>query len=678
MVARLVTRSASRRALTVAAASLALVSLIAPAATAATPATGTSTVGATPESAVLNQKAARAYAAYEAAREAVALIGAQSDRLAESAELADAEARRLHDEVANQEGGTLLGALARIVADGESDVDRAAEAARNAEHAHQLAETAQRALADAIDETERTRQTWEAALAEVAAFEAEWTADEAAQAAARRAEFRPAYRVEDKAQDSRNRAALTRWQDYLYSLADASVVPPAAKTLADPDRLPEGLDLVRDSRGLAVPGVAEVDADTETVTVLPAETIRAVSAAFSRVGLPEVPGAIAPSAYACGGYLANAWGSTTTLPADSVSQWRELRSVPASSLQVGDALVLGTRRGLEQSAVYVGKREMLVADPKTGTAGVQRLPRRGVYGVKRVNLPVTRTYDAPPAGACGVPQPTGEAAAGNGPFVLPVASGVYTVSAAFGAESALWSSGEHTGQDFAAPVGSTVFAAADGVVSVEKPSWAGNLVRIDHGGGVETWYAHLSEVDVTSGQTVRQGQTIGAVGNEGNSTGPHLHFEVRLDGAPVDPALVLDLPELPRPTYPNGEVPESALCAATTGGVQTLRCDAAVAFRLLSEAFATETGDALCITDSYRSRDGQEQVFRTKPGLAATPGTSVHGHGLAVDLCGGVERFGTDEHAWMVQEGPSYGWVHPSWAAEGGSRPEPWHFEYGA
>jgi LAS superfamily LD-carboxypeptidase LdcB len=69
-------------------------------------------------------------------------------------------------------------------------------------------------------------------------------------------------------------------------------------------------------------------------------------------------------------------------------------------------------------------------------------------------------------------------------------------------------------------------------------------------------------------------------------------------------------------------------------------------------------------------------VYETKPTLAAVPGTSNHGWGTAVDLCGGVERFDTDEHAWVVEHGPSYGWIHPSWAAAGGSRPEPWHFEY--
>ena len=141
---------------------------------------------------------------------------------------------------------------------------------------------------------------------------------------------------------------------------------------------------------------------------------------------------------------------------------------------------------------------------------------------------------------------------------------------------------------------------------------------------------------------------------------------------------MLDLPEAPRPTYPNGEVPESALCTATSDGSQLLRCDAAVSFRLMGVAFAEANGAPLCITDSYRSRVGQERAHVAKPHLTATPGTSVHGWGLAVDLCGGIERFDTPEHDWLVAHGPSFGWHHPAWAEPGGSRPEPWHFEYGA
>jgi LAS superfamily LD-carboxypeptidase LdcB len=97
---------------------------------------------------------------------------------------------------------------------------------------------------------------------------------------------------------------------------------------------------------------------------------------------------------------------------------------------------------------------------------------------------------------------------------------------------------------------------------------------------------------------------------------------------------------------------------------------------MMGAAYEEAMGITLCITDSYRPRASQEQVFKTKPGLAAVPGTSNHGWGIAVDLCGGVERFGTPQHEWVSSNGPAFGWLLPAWAAQTGSKPEPWHFEY--
>jgi LAS superfamily LD-carboxypeptidase LdcB len=72
----------------------------------------------------------------------------------------------------------------------------------------------------------------------------------------------------------------------------------------------------------------------------------------------------------------------------------------------------------------------------------------------------------------------------------------------------------------------------------------------------------------------------------------------------------------------------------------------------------------------------QVDVFRRKPGLAATPGRSQHGWGLAVDLCGGVQTFGSEPHLWMQLNAPAFGWHHPAWAGQRGSRPEAWHWEF--
>ena len=129
--------------------------------------------------------------------------------------------------------------------------------------------------------------------------------------------------------------------------------------------------------------------------------------------------------------------------------------------------------------------------------------------------------------------------------------------------------------------------------------------------------------------------------------------------------------------HPNGLVPPSALCPLGPAG-HALRCDAAAAWRALSAAYAAALGSPLCITDSYRGYAAQVRLYGEKPALAAVPGTSDHGWGLAVDLCGGVDAFGTAPYAWMVANAGRFGFEHPTWADPGNGREEPWHWEYAA
>jgi hypothetical protein len=128
--------------------------------------------------------------------------------------------------------------------------------------------------------------------------------------------------------------------------------------------------------------------------------------------------------------------------------------------------------------------------------------------------------------------------------------------------------------------------------------------------------------------------------------------------------------------YGNGTVPLSALCPLWGAPGEYLRADAAYAFGRLSQAYAAVFGSPICVTDSYRSHPEQVRIYAEHPELAAVPGTSNHGWGTAVDLCGGVESFGTATHAWMSESAPLFGWFHPSWAEPGGSRPEAWHWEF--
>ena len=110
----------------------------------------------------------------------------------------------------------------------------------------------------------------------------------------------------------------------------------------------------------------------------------------------------------------------------------------------------------------------------------------------------------------------------------------------------------HKGQDISAAYGSQVIATADGVVVIA--GWLrgyGNVVYVDHGNGISTRYGHLSHIDVTVGQTVKRGDNLGLVGSTGRSTGPHLHYEVRIDGQATNPIPYLpNVPEQPVTTSP--------------------------------------------------------------------------------------------------------------------------------
>ena len=123
----------------------------------------------------------------------------------------------------------------------------------------------------------------------------------------------------------------------------------------------------------------------------------------------------------------------------------------------------------------------------------------------------------------------------NEPSLWPV---VGVLRSSFGGRSDPFS-GEgafHTGVDLQAPVGTRVIATGDGVV--ESAGWSGRygkLVVVDHGNGLETYYAHLSQFMVIPGQEVRRGEVIALSGSSGHVTGPHVHYEVRVSGTPVNP-----------------------------------------------------------------------------------------------------------------------------------------------
>ena len=128
--------------------------------------------------------------------------------------------------------------------------------------------------------------------------------------------------------------------------------------------------------------------------------------------------------------------------------------------------------------------------------------------------------------------------------------------------------------------------------------------------------------------------------------------------------------------YANGQIPDSALCGVSFDSAVRLRCDAAEQLDVLNTAYKERFGVNIVVSDSYRSYAGQVACVQTKGPLCATPGTSNHGNGIAVDFGGGIETFGTKQHAWMDDHAGDLLWVNPSWAVLTGTKPEAWHWEY--
>ena len=360
--------------------------------------------------------------------------------------------------------------------------------------------------------------------------------------------------AQQTAQRSRNERTAANWRAYTDKLAAAGITVPKAAALADPARLPAGMEPLPGSSGAPQAGVAQAALPSgERVLVLPAETLGAVNSAVAALGKPYVPGkgGEGPTAYSCDGLVRVVYGN---VPGSVGEQMSVLTPVPNADAQPGDLVFLGPARlGAQGVGIVLDQRTMLTADARLAGVVVTDLPAGDtVVGVAR------------PALARRAPQPTPTATDGG----LP------------------WRCG-----------------------GVQLPPRAA-------------------------------GEAAGAWGG-----------------------------------YPNGLIPAAALCPVGIGS-HLLRCDAAESLRALSAAHTAAFGGPLCVTDSYRTFAAQVRLYGVKPALAAVPGTSNHGWGLAVDLCGGAQSFGTAEYAWLARTAPLFGWSNPPWARPGRGREEPWHWEF--
>ena len=157
---------------------------------------------------------------------------------------------------------------------------------------------------------------------------------------------------------------------------------------------------------------------------------------------------------------------------------------------------------------------------------------RNVLNTERIRDPVTEIIEVGGNRPLEVIPKNSSAPVTSGAFAWPTASGNT------GGSPGWMGYYGHTGQDisWSGCYGAPVYASASGtVVAAGWGGWYGYRVIINHGGGYQTLYAHCSQLYVSVGQTVEQGEAIGAIGRSGNTTGPHLHFEVRINGVPVNP-----------------------------------------------------------------------------------------------------------------------------------------------
>jgi len=124
----------------------------------------------------------------------------------------------------------------------------------------------------------------------------------------------------------------------------------------------------------------------------------------------------------------------------------------------------------------------------------------------------------------------------------------------------------------------------------------------------------------------------------------------------------------------NGTLNKGDLCKLSWTNKSIIRCDAANSFEHLNEAFHAQFGYDIEINDSYRSLEKQVQVRKELGKIAAVPGYSNHGMGVALDLGSGIPDADSPQHQWMVEHAGDFGWVNPDWAKT--TKIEPWHWEF--
>lgn len=214
----------------------------------------------------------------------------------------------------------------------------------------------------------------------------------------------------------------------------------------------------------------------------------------------------------------------------AAAQQAQVATLQAQLQQAYDAAVT-------TDVIYTGKRDNLVAQKAQLDAEFQAESDRIA-----AELAAAAAAEAAAAAAAanangGSAAASAEGPTGNGTFVRPIPGVGITSGFGYRTDPITGAQGLHSGIDFGAGCGTPIKAAGSGtILSAGWNGGYGNATIINHGGGLATLYGHQSQIAVSVGQSVQQGEVIGYVGTTGRSTGCHLHFEVRINGNPVDPS----------------------------------------------------------------------------------------------------------------------------------------------
>lgn len=223
--------------------------------------------------------------------------------------------------------------------------------------------------------------------------------------------------------------------------------------------------------------------------------------------------------------------------AELKKEYKELQTMQDDLITKQDSvneLIKNKQSEIQSLTSELGDTKNKLAQLEAAAAEAERKQKEAAAAAKKAQAAAKKNTSSSgsSAGSAGA-----SVVSGNGTFTHPCPSGYISSGFGYRTQPIAGASTNHKGIDFAAATGTPIYAAAAGtVISAGYAGNAGNLLVISHGNGLLTYYMHCNAIYVSAGQKVSKGQNVAAVGTTGNSTGPHLHFQVMLNGTPVNPA----------------------------------------------------------------------------------------------------------------------------------------------